>query len=145
MPFASITRLRLRSIRFVPRFIYDAFRALQQARASDGCLAADVRTIKARVFWTRTLWRDGAAMSAYRASGAHRATMPKLQHWCDEAAVVHWEQERRRCRRGAKPRRACARRDVSRVCAIPPPRTRAARRCRRLKRVAPSIDKGPSP
>jgi quinol monooxygenase YgiN len=93
MPFASITRLRLRSIRFVPRFIYDAFRALQQARASDGCLAADVRTIKARVFWTRTLWRDGAAMSAYRASGAHRATMPKLQHWCDEAAVVHWEQE----------------------------------------------------
>ena len=92
MPLASITRLRLRSIRFVPRFIFDALRAKRQARISDGCLAADTRA-QGLVFWTRTLWRDTAAMNAYRASGAHRATMPRLQHWCDEAAVVHWEQE----------------------------------------------------
>ena len=93
MPLVSITRLRLRSIRFLPLFVWDAFRSLRQVRASDGCLAANTRAHRGPVFWMRTLWRDAAAMNAYRSSGAHRATMPKLQHWCDEASVVHWEQD----------------------------------------------------
>jgi hypothetical protein len=32
-------------------------------------------------------------MDAFRISGAHRSVMPKLLNWCDEVAVVHWNQE----------------------------------------------------
>ena len=64
MPLVSITRLRLRSIRFLPLFVWDAFRSLRQARVSDGCLAADTRAQRGFVFWTRTLWREAAAMNA---------------------------------------------------------------------------------
>ena len=58
MPVAGVTRLRLRRWRYVPLLILAAMRSRRQALASDGCLAADARTQGARVFWTRTLWRD---------------------------------------------------------------------------------------
>ena len=93
MPIAAVTRLRLRSLRFFPLFVVGAFRSRSQALRADGCLAADTRTIAGRVFWTRTLWRDAAAMRNFARSGAHGAVMPKLQHWCDEAAVVEWERD----------------------------------------------------
>ncbi len=31
-------------------------------------------------------------MKAFRGSGAHANVMPKLFHWCDEAAYAHWKQ-----------------------------------------------------
>ncbi len=92
MPLASITRLRLRSLRFTPLLFWRAFGSLRQARRSDGCLASDARTIGGRVFWTRTVWRDKQAMHAFMTGGAHALAMRRLPHWCDEAAVVHWEQ-----------------------------------------------------
>ena len=91
MPIAAVTRLRLRSLRFVPLLIVAAIRARRQARTSDGCLAADTRTERGRVFWTRTLWRDAAAMHGFARRDAHGAAMPRLQDWCDEASVVHFE------------------------------------------------------
>jgi hypothetical protein len=91
MPLAAVTRLRVRSLRFLPQFLLGTYRSLAQARRADGCLAADVRATSGRVFWTRTLWRDGAAMRAYMIGGAHRTVMPKLLHWCDEASLADWE------------------------------------------------------
>jgi hypothetical protein len=40
-----------------------------------------------------TVWESEAAMRAYMRSGSHGKSMPKLQHWCDEGAVVHWTQD----------------------------------------------------
>jgi len=93
MPIAAVTRLRLRSLRFLPAHLFYAIRALRQARRSDGCLAADVRQLGLRVFWTRTLWRDHRVLRDFMVSGAHRAVLPKLQLWCDEASLADWESE----------------------------------------------------
>lgn len=93
MPIAAITRLRLRGLRFLPLFLVTAIRARRQALVSDGCLAANVRTLPGRVFWTCTLWRDADAMHGFARSGAHGWAMPRLQHWCDEASVAHVERD----------------------------------------------------
>jgi quinol monooxygenase YgiN len=92
MPFSSITRLRVRSLRYLPEFLWRALSSVRQARSSDGCLFADVRREVKLTFWTRTVWRDEASMRAFMTHGAHRKVMPKLLDWCDEAAVVHWEE-----------------------------------------------------
>jgi len=77
-------------LRFVPGFLWFAVRSERQARTAEGCLGTDVRREKFLVFWTRTVWRDEAAMRAYMTSGAHKKAMPKLQYWCNEASLVHW-------------------------------------------------------
>ncbi|HET7851083.1 MAG TPA: DUF3291 domain-containing protein [Pseudolabrys sp.] len=93
MPLASITRLRVRSIRYLPEFLWRAFASVRQARNSEGCVFADVRRELKTVFWTRTLWHDEPSMRAFMTSGAHHKVMPKILDWCDEASVIHWQQQ----------------------------------------------------
>jgi heme-degrading monooxygenase HmoA len=92
MTRASITRLRLRSSWFGVPFLWHAVRSQIQATRADGCLGVHVRRTGG-AYWTMTLWRDSAATRAFMLSGAHKDAMPKLQHWCDEAALAHWEQD----------------------------------------------------
>jgi quinol monooxygenase YgiN len=82
----------VRSFRYLPEFLLRALASVRQARRSAGCLSADVRREVKLVFWTRTLWRDEASMRAFMTGGAHRAVMPKILDWCDEASVAHWQQ-----------------------------------------------------
>jgi hypothetical protein len=93
MIHVSLTRLRIRSVRFVPGFFWYAVRSQRQvAKAAgfrDGALLADRRW----TFWTMTAWESQESMRAYMISGAHKAAMPHLLHWCDEASVAHWSQE----------------------------------------------------
>lgn len=93
MPFVSITRLRLRSWRFVPGLLWYAVRSRRQAKSARGNLAAQVLREANNVFWTCTVWSDEASMRAFMASGAHRNAMPRLIEWCDEACVAHWQQD----------------------------------------------------
>jgi hypothetical protein len=93
MPLASITRLRVRSIRYLPEFLLRALASVRQARRSSGCLSADIRREAKFIFWTRTLWQDERSMRAFMTTGAHRAVMPKILDWCDEASVTHWQQD----------------------------------------------------
>ena len=93
MPFVSITRLRLRSWKYPPGLLFDSWRAALQARRAEGNLAFSILRDARDTFWTRSVWIDEAAMSSFMTTGAHRAAMPKLLEWCDEAAVAHWTQD----------------------------------------------------
>jgi hypothetical protein len=93
MALVSITRLRLRSWRFLPMFAWYVLRSARQAARAEGNLAAKLLREQRNTFWTSTLWAGEAAMKNFMTSGAHGKAMRKLVEWCDEAAVVHWTQE----------------------------------------------------
>lgn len=93
MAFNSITRLRLRSLLTLPAFLRAAADSSAQAARAAGFLGGALLPEGRMVFWTRTAWESEADMKAYRDSDAHRAVMPKLIAWCDEASVAHWEGE----------------------------------------------------
>ena len=92
MPFVSITRLRIRSIFYLLPFFMDAARSTKQVVRHPNFLKGKTLLDRRFTFWTMTLWDDEAGMRAYRNAGAHKKAMPRLQHWCDEASVVHWQQ-----------------------------------------------------
>jgi hypothetical protein len=92
MTFVSLTRLRIRSIRFLPVFVVYTLRARGQARRSAGFLVGALLLDRSWTFWTMTAWADEASMRAYRNTDAHKAAMPRLLDWCDEASIAHWFQ-----------------------------------------------------
>jgi len=93
MTLVSITRLRVRSWRFVPIFFLYALRSARQAAKAEGNLATKLLRDQRNTFWTATLWTTDAAMKAFMLAGIHRRAMRKLPNWCDEAALVHWAQD----------------------------------------------------
>ena len=93
MPFVSVTRLRLASIRHLPRFIWLTIPAQRQARRSPGFLKADYHRDRNLAFWTKTMWKDEASMRAFMLSGAHREAMPQLAAMCDEASGASWHSD----------------------------------------------------
>ncbi|HZT78033.1 MAG TPA: DUF3291 domain-containing protein [Vicinamibacterales bacterium] len=93
MPLVSITRLRVRSWRFMPMFFVTAMRSARQAARADGNLETKLLRDANRTFWTATSWADERAMKAFMHAGAHGPAMRKLLEWCDEASLVHWTQE----------------------------------------------------
>jgi hypothetical protein len=92
MPFVSITRLRLRSILYLPSFMIHAMRSGNQAQKANGFMKGKTLMDKNLTFWTMTLWNDEADMKRYRIADAHKKAMPKLLNWCDEASIVNWHQ-----------------------------------------------------
>lgn len=95
MALVSITRLRVRSLRFLPEFIWYSLRSARQASRASGNLATQILKERHWAFWTATAWTDDAAMKNFMLAGAHRVAMRKLLEWCDEAALVHWLQDTR--------------------------------------------------
>ncbi len=92
MPFVSITRLRVRSIRFLPFFVRYAYRSVRQVKTSPGFQCGGLLADRSWTFWTMTAWENQESMRRFMTTGSHSAAMPRLLDWCDEASVVHWEQ-----------------------------------------------------
>ena len=92
MTFISLTRLRIRSIRFLPLFVLHTLGTLRQIRKSPGFLHGALLPDRRWTFWTLTAWESQEDMRRYMTTGSHKTAMPHLLDWCDEASVAHWEQ-----------------------------------------------------
>jgi hypothetical protein len=92
MPLISVTRLRVRSWRFLPGFLFYALRSASQAKSAEGNLAVKLLKDAHNTWWTSTAWDSEASMRKFMLARPHGAAMRQLLNWCDEAALVHWTQ-----------------------------------------------------
>lgn len=93
MPFVSVTRLRARSMRFLPAILLHTWRIRKQLKRSSGFLGGYLASGPRLALWTVTLWEDQIAMRAFRSERAHLRAMPELMGSCDEASYVNWTSE----------------------------------------------------
>jgi hypothetical protein len=93
MTFISLTRLRVRSIRFMPFFAIHTVQSLRQIKKAPGFLTGSLLPDRNWTYWTMTAWDTPESMRLFMTTGSHKRAMPHLMHWCDEASVAHWEQE----------------------------------------------------
>jgi Domain of unknown function (DUF3291) len=93
MTFVSLTRLRIRSIRFMPLFALHTWQSLRQIRRARGFQTGALLADRDWTFWTMTAWDSEESMRQFMVTGSHKAAMAHLLEWCDEASVAHWTQE----------------------------------------------------
>jgi hypothetical protein len=90
--FISLTRLRLRSLFYIPPFLWYVWLSKKQAEQTRGFVSGKLLLDAPFTFWTLTAWYEEEDMRTYRDSGPDREVMPRLRHWCNEAALPHWKQ-----------------------------------------------------
>jgi len=93
MPFISVTRLKVRSIFYLPGFLKANNASVKALMSIPGYIDGRELIDKGLVFWTVTAWQAEKAMKEFRNGEAHPLAMQKLPGWCNEAAYVHWVQD----------------------------------------------------
>ncbi len=93
MTFFSVTRLRIRSSRFLPLFLVHMLTTLRQVKRAHGFQRGRLLADRHWTFWTLTAWDSQESMRLYMITGSHKKVMPRLLDWCDEASVAHWAQQ----------------------------------------------------
>ena len=92
MPVIVVTRLRLRDPALLDEFFTDAVAAIEQAQKSAGNLGADALADADNAWWSVSSWSERPLMQAYVDSEPHLRIRTRLDHYCDEATFVDWEQ-----------------------------------------------------
>jgi hypothetical protein len=92
MAVIVVTRLRLRDPALLDEFFTHAAAVLEQAQKSAGNLGADALADANNAWWSVTSWRERPPMEAFVGQEPHLSTMALLDHLCDEATFVDWEQ-----------------------------------------------------
>lgn len=86
------SRFRLKSLRHVPRFFFDAMRIHQQVRRADGALGVSlIAHPLRREFFTLSAWRDRTALDAMVGCEPHRSTMKRHRRGMAGSAFTFWE------------------------------------------------------
>lgn len=93
MPIIVVTRLRLRDPSLLDEFFTHAAAVLEQAIKSEGNLGTDALAEAHDAWWSVTAWDDRPHMQAYVNTDPHLSTEALLDHLCDEATFVDWEQD----------------------------------------------------
>ena len=92
MPVIVVTRLRLKDPALLDEFFVDAVAAIEQAQKSAGNLGADALADTDNAWWSVTSWQSRDTMRAFVGGEPHQTIMSRLDHYCDEATFVDWEQ-----------------------------------------------------
>lgn len=87
MPYLTITRLKVKSVRQLPAFIRANQPTFDQVVRSDGFLAGKALVDFSGAAWTQTLWETSEHMKAFYFSGAHRKLMGRLNEFACEAST----------------------------------------------------------
>ena len=66
---------------------------LEQAQKFDGNLGADTLAEAHDVWWDVTAWQGRAQIQAFMSTEPHLSTIGLVDHLCDEASFVEWEQD----------------------------------------------------
>ena len=93
MPVIVVTRLRLRDAALLDDFFTDAVAAIEQAQKSAGNLGADALADANNAWWSVSAWQERGPMQAFVTSEPHLTISARLDHFCDEATFVDWEQD----------------------------------------------------
>ena len=78
MTFVSLTRLRVRSIRFLPGFLWNTFRVVRQVKQAAGFRTGALLKDRQWTFWAMTAWDSQESMRQFMTSDAHKKVMPYL-------------------------------------------------------------------
>ena len=92
MPVIVVTRLRLRDPALLDEFFADAVAAIEQAQKAAGNLGADALADANNAWWSVSAWQARGPMQAFVGSEPHLSIQARLDHYCDEATFVDWEQ-----------------------------------------------------
>jgi quinol monooxygenase YgiN len=92
MPIIVVTRLRLKDPALLDEFFAEAVAAIEQAQKSEGNLGADALADANNTWWSVSAWHDRDHMRAFVRSEPHQDISTHLDHFCDEATFVDWEQ-----------------------------------------------------
>ena len=93
MPVIVVTRLRLKDQALLNEFFTDAVAAIEQAQKSEGNLGADALADANNAWWSVSSWQARQPMQAFVTSQPHLNISKRLDHYCDEATFVDWEQD----------------------------------------------------
>jgi quinol monooxygenase YgiN len=92
MPVIVVTRLRLKDPALLDEFFTAALAAIEQAQKSAGNLGTDALADADNAWWSVSSWQDQAPMLDFVRSEPHLSISKRLDHFCDEATFVDWEQ-----------------------------------------------------
>ena len=92
MPVIVVTRLRLKDPALLDEFFTAAVAAIEQAQRSAGNLGADALADANNAWWSVSAWTERRPMQAFVDSEPHLNISKRLDHFCDEATFVDWEQ-----------------------------------------------------
>jgi quinol monooxygenase YgiN len=93
MPVVVVTRLRLKDPALLDEFFTAAVAAIEQAQKSDGNLGADALADAGNAWWSVSAWTGRRQMQAFVDAEPHAGISTRLDHFCDEATFVDWEQD----------------------------------------------------
>lgn len=86
----SVTRLRVRSMRYLPQFAWWTLRSQRQARRASGFIDGTITRMRDGSFWTLTVWESVGNTRAFRNAEPHAIAMRGIRRWCDEAVYARY-------------------------------------------------------